>query len=84
MINESLNRVLGNIDLGTDKAAWVRFRDWIESFHEISTTRLTQFNTFSEFNENGEVELPLKYFDAIKDLWVKWSKAVESDMAADV
>jgi hypothetical protein len=82
MFNENLERALGNIDLSTDKSSWSRFCEWLSSFHDLDVYRLSEFNTFSEFEEDGEIRLPLKYFEKIKDLWIKWSRAVESDIVA--
>jgi hypothetical protein len=81
MITEALNRALDNIDLNTNKAAWLRFCEWINLFHEINITKLVRFNSFSEFSKTGSTKLPLKYFESINDLWVKWSKAAEADIA---
>jgi hypothetical protein len=83
MIKENLDRVLNDVDLNHDKPAWLRFREWLESFHELNTAKLVQFSTFSEFDKIGEIELPLKYFESIRDLWIKWSKAVEADIVAN-
>jgi hypothetical protein len=80
MLCEDLDRALKNVDLNTDQSAWSRFCEWANTFHDIDINKLTKFNDFSAFEKHGGVELPLKYLESIKDLWVKWSKAVESDM----
>jgi hypothetical protein len=79
MFNENLQSALNNID--TSKETWLRFCEWAHSFHDIDTRKLVKFGSFAALEKNGEVELPLKYLESIKDLWVKWSKAVASDIA---
>lgn len=81
--NENLERTLDNIDLNTDRAAWFRFCEWVHSFHDVDTSALVKFDDFAAFEKNGEVELPLKYLESIKDLWIKWSKAVEADLLSN-
>ena len=80
MLLENLQRALDNIDLNTDIGAWGRFCEWIHAFHDVDTRELVKFKTFAVLEKNGEVKLPLKYLESIKDLWIKWTKAVESDM----
>jgi hypothetical protein len=83
MLKENLDRALNDIDLDSDKSAWLRFLDWISSFHELDTTKLVRLESFSKFSEVGSVELPLKYFESIRDLWIKWSKAVKADIISE-
>jgi len=84
MFSEDLQRALDNIDPNTDKEAWIRFCEWAHSFHDIDTTELIKFGTFSALERDGELKLPLKYLESIKDLWVKWTKAVESDNVSQI
>jgi hypothetical protein len=79
MFNENLQRALNNVDPNTDKRTWYRFCEWAHAFHDIDTKELVEFGTFAMLERNGEVALPLKYLESIKDLWIKWTKAVESD-----
>lgn len=79
MLNEKLDRVLNNTDYNTNRSAWLEFCEWIHSFHDVNVSKLTKFHNFSEFEEKATIELPLKYLESIKDLWVKWNKAVEAD-----
>ena len=81
MITEALNRALYDINPNTDKSTWLRFREWLHSFHDVDTSKLAPFDDFAAFEKNGEARLPLKYLESIKDLWVKWNKAVEADAA---
>jgi len=83
MFTEKLNRALGNVDLNTDKVAWLRFCEWAHSFHDIDVNSLIKYDNFAMFEKN-EFKLPLKYLEAIKDLWIKWSKAVEFDRLANI
>ena len=79
MITEALDRALDNIDPNTDKPTWLRFREWLHSFHDVDTSKLYSFDDFAIFEKHGEAKLPLKYLESIKDLWIKWNKAVEID-----
>jgi hypothetical protein len=79
MLNEKLQRALDDVNPNTDKATWLKFCDWAQSFHDIDTKELVRFNNFAALESNGEIRLPLKYLESIKDLWIKWTKAVESD-----
>jgi hypothetical protein len=84
MFNESLQRALNSVDPNTDREAWLRFCEWAHAFHDIDTKELAKFGTFAMLEKNGEVKLPLKYLESIKDLWVKWTKAVETDSVSQV
>jgi hypothetical protein len=81
MLTESLDRVLDDVDPNTDRSTWIRFCEWIHSFHDVNIKKLIKYNDFSEFEKNADIELPLKYLESMKDLWIKWNKAVEADMA---
>jgi hypothetical protein len=83
MITEKLDRALDNIDPNTDKMTWLRFCEWIKSFHDIDTSSLMGYNNFATFEKN-ELKPPLKYLESIKDLWLKWIKAVEADKLANI
>jgi hypothetical protein len=79
MTNEALQRALDNVNPDLDESSWRKFREWVGSFHDLNIGDLTKYNNFLKFDENGEVDLPLKYFETISDLWVKWKKATEID-----
>ena len=83
MIIEDLDRALDNIDPNTDKSTWLRFREWLHSFHSVDTSKLAVFDNFAAFEKNGEVKLPLKYLESVKDLWIKWNKAVAADVVSN-
>lgn len=57
---------------------WQMFCEWLYSFHDIDTDELLKFNSFDDF-ENSKVSMSLKYLESIKDLWIKWNKAVQTD-----
>ena len=83
MLTEALDRALDNTDPNTDKAAWLRFYEWAHSFHDVDTHMLAKFDDFAAFEKNGEITLPLKYLESVKDLWIKWSKAAEADLLSN-
>jgi hypothetical protein len=80
MFYEELQYALNNIEpLDEDNAAWLRFCDWLESFHDIDTAKLQEFGNFAVLEKNGELKLPLEFLESIEDLWIKWSKAAQVD-----
>lgn len=79
MLSEKLDRILNNTDQNTDRSAWLKFCEWIHSFHDVDVNKLIKFRNFYEFEQKATIELPLKYLESIKDLWIKWNKAVEVD-----
>jgi hypothetical protein len=80
MFHEELQHVLNNIEpLDEDNAVWLRFCEWLDSFHDIDTTKLQEFDNFVALEKNGELKLPLEFLESIKDLWTKWLKAVQVD-----
>lgn len=83
MFTEKLDHALNNTNPDTDKTAWLRFCEWAHSFHDIDINQLTRYGNFAVFEKN-EFDLPLKYLEAIKDLWIKWSKAVAADRLANI
>lgn len=82
MTNEALQRALDNVNPDLDESSWWRFCEWVRSFHDLNTNDLVRYNNFLKFNKSGEVDLPLKYFEIIGDLWNKWKKATEIDATA--
>lgn len=74
---KKLQHIIESTDINIDESYWLRFCEWAKAFHDVDN--LERFSNFAEFNNNGEVKLPLKYFEEIEDLWGKWSKAVETD-----
>ena len=81
MLNERLQHALENINPNMDESAWRKFCEWIASFHDLDVGGL-KYDNFFEFDKNGEVDLPLKYFETVRDLWSKWKKATEVDTIA--
>jgi len=84
MLNEALQRALEDMDINTDRAAWMRFCEWVDSFHELDIGEMIKYPDHAAFSRSGEDTLPLKYLETIEDLWLKWSRAVQSDSVSNI
>ena len=78
MDHQKLQTALDEIDANPDISnnAWLKFCEWLESFHDINIEPLMQFGTFFDFKKAIQ-EIPIELEEQVIDLWRKWSKASE-------